>query len=102
MASSIVRRVICRPGSSVHSEELIRSGEASVGELVFLDKTRLSVGPKSEFRLDKFVYNPNRGVGSVVVDMSRGSYRFITGVQDPRNYEIVTPYANLWRARHHS
>jgi FecR protein len=83
------------PGSAVHSEELIRSGDASVGELVFLDRTRLSVGPKSEVRLDKFVYNPNRGGGSVVIDMTRGSYRFITGVQDPRNYEIKTPYATL-------
>src|SRR6516165_11759342 len=79
-------------GSSVHSDELIRSGEASVAELVFLDKTRLSVGPKSEVRLDKFVYNPGRN-GSVVIDTTRGGYRFITGVQDPRNYEIKTPYA---------
>jgi hypothetical protein len=81
-------------GSSVHAEELIRSGDASVAELVFLDKTRLSVGPKSQVRLDKFVYNPG-GSGSVVIDTSRGAYRFITGVQDPRNYEIVTPYATL-------
>jgi hypothetical protein len=81
-------------GSSVHSEELIRSGDASVAELVFLDKTRLSVGPKSQVRLDKFVYNPG-GSGSVVIDTTRGAYRFITGVQDPRNYEIVTPYATL-------
>jgi hypothetical protein len=79
-------------GSSVHSEELIRSGDASVAELVFLDKTRLSVGPKSQVRLDKFVYNPG-GSGSVVIDTTRGAYRFITGVQDPRNYEIKTPYA---------
>jgi FecR protein len=83
------------PGSSVHSDELIRSGDASVGELIFLDKTRLSVGPKSEVRLDKFVFDPSRGNGSVVIDMSRGAYRFITGVQDPRNYEIKTPYATL-------
>jgi hypothetical protein len=78
----------------VHAEELIRSGDASVAELVFLDKTRLSVGPKSQVRLDKFVYNPG-GSGSVVIDTSRGAYRFITGLQDPRNYEIVTPYATL-------
>ena len=76
----------------MHSDELIRSGEASVAELVFLDKTRLSVGPKSEVRLDKFVYNPGRN-GSVVIDTTRGGYRFITSVQDPRNYEIKTPYA---------
>src|SRR5262249_31831524 len=41
------------------------------------------------------VYNPNRGNGAVVIDLTRGAYRFITGVQDPRNYEIKTPYATL-------
>src|SRR5215468_9288116 len=48
-------------GSAVYSQELIRSGEASVANLVFVDHTKLSVGPKSEVRLDKFVYNPDKG-----------------------------------------
>jgi hypothetical protein len=82
-------------GSAVYSQELIRSGEASVAELVFVDQTKLSVGPKSEVRLDKFVYDPNKGVGKVVVEASRGAYRFVTGVQDHRNYEIKTPYASI-------
>ena len=82
-------------GNSVHSNELIRSGDAAVAELVFIDQTKLSVGPKSEVRLDKFVYDPNKGTGAVVIDASRGAYRFITGVQDHRNYEIKTPFATL-------
>lgn len=82
-------------GSSVRSNELIRSGDASLAELIFIDQTKLSVGPKSEVRLDKFVYDPNRGTGTVVLDATRGAYRFITGVQDHRNYEIKTPYATL-------
>jgi hypothetical protein len=82
-------------GSSVHSNELIRSGDAALAELVLADQTKLSVGPKSEVRLDKFVYDPSRGTGAVVIDATRGAYRFITGVQDHRNYEIRTPYATL-------
>ena len=82
-------------GNAVHSNELIRSGDAAVAELVFIDQTKLSVGPKSEVRLDKFVYDPNKGTGAVVIDASRGAYRFITGVQDHRNYEIKTPFATL-------
>ena len=82
-------------GSSVYSNELIRSGEASAAELVFVDKTKLSVGPKAEVRLDKFVYDPNKGGGKVVIEASRGAYRFVTGVQDHRNYEIKTPYASI-------
>jgi hypothetical protein len=82
-------------GSAVYSNELLRTGQESIAELEFLDSTKLSVGPISTVRLDKFVYDPNKQAGTVVVNVSRGAYRFITGVQDPRSYEIKTPYATL-------
>ena len=82
-------------GSAVYSQELIRSGEGSAASLVFIDQTKLSVGPKSEVRLDKFVYNPDKGTGKVVVEATRGAYRFVTGVQDHKNYELKTPYASI-------
>jgi len=43
----------------------------------------------------EFVYDPNKSKGSVVVNATRGSYRFVTGVQDSKSYEIKTPYATL-------
>jgi len=82
-------------GSAVHSNELIRSGDDSIANLVFIDQTRLSVGPKSEVRLDKFVYNPDQRSGAVVIQATRGAYRFATGTQDSKNYQIKTPYATL-------
>jgi hypothetical protein len=82
-------------GSAVHANELIRSGEDSVGNLQFLDQTKLSVGPKSEVRLTRFVYDPSKRAGSVVIQAGKGAYRFATGAQDSKNYEIKTPYATL-------
>ena len=82
-------------GSAVHSNELIRSGKDFVANLVFIDQTKLSVGPKSEVRLDKFVYDPNQRSGVVAIQATRGAYRFATGVQDFKNYQIKTPYATL-------
>jgi hypothetical protein len=82
-------------GSSLYANETVRTGQAGVAELVFHDETKLSVGPTSVVRLDKFVYDPSKGGGKVVINASRGAYRFVTGVQDPRNYEIKTPYATL-------
>src|SRR5260370_33830520 len=60
-------------GSTIHSNELLRSGEAAVAELVFADQTKLSVGPNSEVRLHKFVYDPNKRKGAVVIQASRGA-----------------------------
>lgn len=82
-------------GSSVFANERIRTGDAASAQLMFLDKTVLSMGPKAELLLDKYVYDPNRGTGQVVVNAVQGSMRFVTGAQNPTNYSIKTPVATL-------
>jgi hypothetical protein len=82
-------------GSDIFSNELVRTGDGGLARLVFLDNTDLAVGPRSEIRLDKFVYDPTGATGSVIVQVGRGAFRFVTGRQDHRNYRINTPYATL-------
>jgi hypothetical protein len=82
-------------GSGVFSNERIRTGDDATAQLLLLDKTTLTVGPKAELLLDRFAYNPNRGAGEVVLDTVRGSFQFVTGSQDPRKYTIKTPSATL-------
>ena len=66
-----------------------------IAKLVFIDLSKLSVGPKSEIRLDKFVYDPNKSAGTVAVQATRGSFRFVTGSQGGGTYQIKTPYGTL-------
>jgi hypothetical protein len=82
-------------GSSVFANERIRTGDAAAAQLMFADKTVLNMGPKAELLLDKYVYNPSRGTGQVVVNAVQGSMRFVTGSQNPTNYAIKTPVATL-------
>lgn len=82
-------------GSEVFTNQRIRTGGNSNAQLLFLDETSLSVGPQSEITLDRFVYNPNRGAGSVVLSASKGAFRFVTGSQNPVNYSIKTPVATI-------
>src|SRR5689334_2926437 len=81
-------------GSEVFQNELVRTGLASDAKLIFLDDTNLSVGPSSEVSLDRFVYDPDKNAGAVVVRTTRGLFRFITGSQKPQNYLIATPLAS--------
>jgi hypothetical protein len=83
------------PSSGVHANETVNTGGGGQANLQFLDNTKLSVGPMSTVRLDKFVYDPSKGTGAVTINATRGAYRFVTGVQDSRNYQIKTPYATL-------
>jgi hypothetical protein len=64
-------------GSEIFSNETVRTGEASQAQLLFLDQTSLSVGARSEVKLDRFVYNPDRKAGNVVLEASRGAFRFV-------------------------
>jgi len=82
-------------GSEVFANQTVRTGNRGMADLVFLDKTNLSVGPTSEVRLDKFVYDPRGSAGSVVVQMTRGSFRWVTGSQAKDAYQVGTPHGTL-------
>ena len=83
------------PGSELHASETVRTGDAGKADLVFIDRTNLTVGPTSEVVLDKFVYDPVGNKGKVVVQTTRGAFRFVTGTQDHSAYQINTPYGSL-------
>jgi hypothetical protein len=83
------------PGGDIFAREVVRTGEQSTAQLLFLDETSLSIGPQSEVTLDRFVYDPNRGAGNVVINATRGAFRFVSGSQQPTSYQIRTPVATI-------
>jgi len=82
-------------GSDVHANETVRTGNSGKAGLRFNDQSNLSVGPSSQIRLDKFVYDPNKGTGSTVIEATRGTFRFTTGAQNKGEVKIKTPYGTL-------
>jgi hypothetical protein len=63
--------------------------------LDFIDKSTLHVGPDSSVRLDRFVYDPNKGGGAVVIDAAKGAFRFSTGAQGKNDVKIKTPHGAI-------
>ena len=82
-------------GSDLYANETVRTGNLGQADLMFLDKTNLTVGPTSEVLLDKFVYDPTGAKSNVVFQATRGAFRFVTGTQDHRAYAVNTPYGSL-------
>ena len=82
-------------GSGVHSNETIKTGSSGQAGLRFNDQSNLSVGHSSTVRLDKFVYDPNKGTGSTAIEVTRGTFRFSTGAQNKGEVKIKTPYGTL-------
>ena len=82
-------------GSNVYAKETVRTGQSGQADMQFHDSSKLKVGPSSSVKLDKFVYDPNKSAGSVAVEATRGSFRFVTGSQSKGSYQVQTPYGTL-------
>jgi len=82
-------------GSGIHADETLKTGSAGQAGLGFIDKTTLHVGPSSSVRLDKFVYDPNKGTKSIVIDATKGAFRFSTGAQGKGDVQVKTPHGTL-------
>jgi hypothetical protein len=82
-------------GSEVFQNQLVRTGRASTARLQFLDETDLSLSPFTQVTLDRFVYDPDKKTGRVIVNVPRGLVRFVTGSLEKQSYTIRTPVASI-------
>ena len=81
-AAFIVRgssTIAARPGDAVFASDALQTGpDGSLG-LTLKDDTRLSLGPESEIRLERYVYAPDSGALGMVVNFVRGMAAYISG-----------------------
>lgn len=82
-------------GDEVLQEQIIAAGSDSVAELMLRDQTKLAIGPGARLALDRFVYDPNKTSGAIVLNLIKGGFRFITGVAAKPFYAIRTPVAAI-------
>jgi len=82
-------------GDDVRQDEAIEVNTDAQGEFRLDDETKLALGPGSRLVLDKFVYDSDKKVGSIIVNMMKGAFRFITGAAAKTTYVINTPNASI-------
>ena len=64
-------------------------------EFVFLDETKLALGPNSSLVLDRFVFNPESDTGSFIMTATAGVFRFVSGKLPKASYTIHTPTSTI-------
>ncbi len=87
--------IVLNTGDEIFANQTVVTDAGGVGQFEFADKTKLAIGPSSTIVLDDFVYNPKGSGSKVVIELTRGSFRFITGKADHAAYEIKTPTATI-------
>jgi hypothetical protein len=82
-------------GDAVYRDEGVRTRVDSKAGLLMEDQTKVSVGPSSTLKLDRFVYaGPNKS-GTIVLNLGKGTVRLIIGDANKRSYTILTPTAAI-------
>ncbi len=82
-------------GDGVRAQELISVDADGRSEIELRDKTKLALGPGAKLLLDRFVYDPDISGGAIVLNLVRGSFRFITGIAAKPAYVIHLPTASI-------
>jgi hypothetical protein len=66
-------------GGDVVFKERITTNAQGQTQVLFLDKSAMTVGPNSDVTVDEFVYDPNTGNGKLAMSAAHGVMRFIGG-----------------------
>lgn len=88
--NTLLRRL--KTNEEIFRDQWIKVGADGAADLRFLDQSRLTVGPKTEIVLDKFVYDPDANTNSGTIELVRGVMRFTSASLD-RDVKFKTPSA---------
>ncbi|WP_235216147.1 FecR family protein [Ruegeria halocynthiae] len=84
-----------RKGMGVASGDSISTDGKGIVQLVFVDETKIAIGPNARMVLDVTMLRGNRKAKSFAVQALGGSFRFISGKSKKRAYSIKTPTATM-------
>jgi hypothetical protein len=96
--SSAQNTLAAAANTPISQGDTIKTGVAGSAGLIFDDDTVVSLGPKSEFTIEKFQFNPVDQELSFVSRLIKGTFCFVTGQiakLAPNTVKFATPEATL-------
>ena len=81
----------------IQNDTIQTKSNASV-EVIFNDKTLLSLGPDSELIINEFVFAPKQGKFSIVIKLFKGTAAYVSGLiakLSPESVRVETPTASI-------
>jgi hypothetical protein len=85
-------------GLAVHMKDQLRTGTNGRLQVTFRDNTVLTLGEEASIVIDRYVFDPDRGIGQALLQATQGAFRFAAGqLKDMRNKTITvsTPVAEI-------
>jgi hypothetical protein len=100
-AATVTRRdqtLPAAPGLPLEEGDVLKTGADGHLGVVLRDDTRVSLGPDTEVRIDRFVYAPAQGQLALVLKMARGVAAYVSGKiaqLSPDAVRVETPVATV-------
>src|SRR6516162_5862507 len=85
-------------GLAVHLKDQVGTGADGRLQVTFKDQTVLTLGENAQVLIDRYVFDPDRGMGEALLHASQGAFRFAAGkLKDVANKKITvsTPVADI-------
>jgi hypothetical protein len=88
------KRVIV-PKSPIFSDDRLKANATGNAQIILVDGTKIVVGPGAEVRIDDFVFDTDKTFSKLVVSVSKGAIRFVSGKSKSSAYKIKTPSGTI-------
>ncbi len=85
-------------GTPVHMKDELRTGANGRLQVTFRDNTVLTLGEHASVVIDRYIYDPDHGIGETVLQATKGAFRFATGrIKELKDHKIAvsTPVADI-------
>jgi hypothetical protein len=85
-------------GTHLLLNDVLRTGPDARLGAILQDGTRVSLGPNSELKIDRFVYEPADGKFGLLLQLARGAMAYVSGriaQFSPQSVSVETPVGVL-------
>jgi len=83
-------------GAHIVHKEKVHTTPAGTVQLLFTDKSTMSIAPNTDIVIDEYVYDPNANSGHMLVSLTKGALRFVGGqLSHQGEASITTSAANI-------
>ena len=79
----------------IKMDDFISTTETGVVGILFEDDTTVTVIENSDLEIDDFIYDPATSKGALAVNVSVGTFRYVSGKMAKDNVAIITPAATI-------
>jgi FecR protein len=83
-------------GAHIVHKERVHTTPAGTVQLLFTDKSTMSIAPNTDIVIDEYVYDPNAKSGNMLASLTKGTLRFVGGqLSHQGEATITTSAANI-------